>query len=465
MLRISSQFGEKDCGLASRRDFLRVGALGLGGLALPQLFAAEARAKAAGKSVLKDRSVIFLFLCGGASQIETFDPKMNAPAECRSQTGEVRTSLPGITFGASFPKLARLADQLAVVRSYQPGHDDADHARAIKKTFQLNHPMEASLGAMTARIGGSAWSRDGFPHFASLIESEVDSQYREDEERMKKSDSPGRLGAAFAPFTPAGDGQINKDMTLNVPLERLADRRELLHSLDRLSRAADASGAMAALDEYEQRAVDMILGGRVRAAMDLASEDPRTVERYDTSQFLTGHLTKSPSTLGKRLLLARRLCEAGSRFVTVGMAGWDTHGNDKHPGVKDGHNLLGAPLDHAVAAFLEDVRARGLSEKILLVITSEFGRTPKVERRGGGRDHWPGLCPLAFAGGGLRMGQVIGRSTAKAEEPATEPVRMDNLLGTILHTMFDMGEVRVQRGRPRELLALTDNARPIPELF
>jgi uncharacterized protein (DUF1501 family) len=208
----------------------------------------------------------------------------------------------------------------------------------------------------------------------------------------------------------------------------------------------------------------MILGGKVRHALDLANEDPRVVGQYDTTQFITGHLTRTPSTLGKRLLIARRLCEAGAGFVTVGMAGWDTHGNEKHPGVKDGTNVLGGPLDHAVAAFLEDVAARGLSEKILLVITSEFGRTPKVEPKGGGRDHWPGLCPLAFAGGGLKMGQVIGQSTSRAEEPATEPVRMSHLLGTILHAMFDLGEVRVQRGLPRELLTLTDAAQPIREL-
>ncbi len=464
MLSIVSQFGERDCGLTSRRDFLRIGALGLGGLALPALLAGQARASGSGKPFVKDKAVILLFLCGGASQIETFDPKMTAPAECRSQTGEVKTALPGITFGATFPKMARLADRLAVVRSYQP-HDEADHARAIRKVFTVGQPMDASIGAITARIRGSAYSRDGFPNFASLIDTEIDSQYQEDEERMKKSDSPGRLGPAYAPFTPSGDAQINRDMTLNVPLERLGDRRALLRELDRLNRKADTTGAMAALDEYEQRAVDMILGGTVRHALDLANEDPRVVERYDTTKFITGHLKKSPSTLGKRLVLARRLCEAGCRFVTVGMAGWDNHGNGNHPGVKDGAKLLGDPLDHAVSAFLEDVQARGLSEKILLVITSEFGRTPKVAAKGGGRDHWPGLCPLVFAGGGLKVGQVIGQSTGKCEEPATEPVRMNDMVGTILHTMFDMGEVRVQRGLPQELLALTDAAKPIGELI
>jgi uncharacterized protein (DUF1501 family) len=146
------------------------------------------------------------------------------------------------------------------------------------------------------------------------------------------------------------------------------------------------------------------------------------------------------------------------------MAGWDNHGNDKHPGVKKGHEMLGGPLDHAMAAFVEDLEARGLSEKVLLVITSEFGRTPKVQKGGGGRDHWPNLCPLVFAGGGLKMGQVIGESTKDAGEPNCEPVRMHDVLTTILHTMYDLGEARVVRGMPRELLATIDKGRVIPEL-
>lgn len=459
MLRILSQEAKLDCGRVSRRDFLRVGALGLGGLALPSLLAA----KASGKNHVKDKAVVFLFLCGGASQIETFDPKMNAPAGFRSTTGEIKTSLPGVTFGSTFPGMARRANRLAVVRSYQPGHDDADHARAIKKVFTVGHPMQASIGAMSARVRGQMYSPDGVPNFASLIEKEVDSQYVEDEQRMVSSDSPGALGAAYTPFTPRGGG-INRDMTLSVPLERLNERRELLRALDTLNRHADSTGAMAALDEYEQRAVEMILGGKVRAALDLANEDPKLVEAYDTSRFMTGYLTRTPNTLGRRLLMARRLVEAGCAFVTVGMAGWDAHGNDKHPGVKEGMEVLSPPLDRAVSAFLADLEQRGLSEKVLLVITSEFGRTPKVEPRGG-RDHWPALCPLVLAGGGLKMGQVIGKSTAKAEEPDCEPVRMQNLLATIMHTMFDVGEARVQRGMPTELLDLIESAPPIAELM
>jgi uncharacterized protein (DUF1501 family) len=464
MLTLLSNLGQRDCGQTTRRDFLRIGALGLGGLALPSLFAARARANPSTGKLFKDRSIIFLFLCGGASQIETFDPKMDAPEEFRSTVGEIKTTLPGVTFGSPFPKLAKLAHKLAIIRSYQPGHGDADHARAIRKTFQLDNPMEASIGSIAARIRGSMYQPDGMPRYASLIDKEADSQDQEDEQRMTSSDVAGSLGAAFAPFTPRGGTGIKSDMTLNVPLERLNDRRALLEDLDRLNRKVDASGAMAAMDEFGQRAVEMVLGGKVRHALDLKNEDPRVVERYDTSRFTKGWVTKSKCTLGERLLIARRLCEAGCGFVTVGMAGWDQHGNDKHPGVKKGTEQLGAPLDHAVSAFLEDVEQRGLSDKITLVITSEFGRTPRIQKVGGGRDHWPGLCPLVFAGGGLKVGQVVGKSTAKAEEPASEPIRMKDMLATLLHTAYDLGEVRVQRGLPREMLALIDSGRPIPEL-
>src|SRR5688500_13700224 len=307
MLKILSQSARSDCGRASRRDFLRIGALGLGGLALPALFAAKSRAGTssdAAKDVVKDKSVILLFLCGGAPQIETFDPKMSAPLECRSTTGEVKTTIPGVTFGGTFPRLAKLAHKLAVVRSYRPGHEDADHARAIKKFFTVNHPMQASIGAITSRLRGANYLPSGLPAYASLLQDEVDPQYMEDQARMAGSDGPGALGPAYAPFTPSGDGQIRRDMKLNVPLERLTDRRALLKSLDRMNRAADASGAMDALDEYEQRAVDVVLGGRTREALDLANEDPRVVERYDTGHLSNGHLKKQPCTLGQRLLLA-----------------------------------------------------------------------------------------------------------------------------------------------------------------
>jgi uncharacterized protein (DUF1501 family) len=162
--------------------------------------------------------------------------------------------------------------------------------------------------------------------------------------------------------------------------------------------------------------------------------------------------------------MARRLCEAGASFVTVGMAGWDNHGNGNHPGVFEGMHTLGLPLDHAVSAFLDDVKERGLEEKILLVVTGEFGRGPVYENQGG-RPHWPGLCSLMFAGGGLPMGQVIGRSLPTADYPASDPYRLSHMVGTLMHTMFDIGKLRLDTGLARELSQIAQGSEPIRELF
>ncbi len=461
MLSILSQFAEKDCGHTSRRDFLKIGALGLGGLSLPSVLAAKAKAGELG-SAYKGKSVVCLFLCGGSSQIEMFDPKVNIPREYRSTTGAIKTSMPGIKFGGTLPKLATQAHRMAMVRSYSP-HQINDHATAIKEVLTAGHPYEAGMGAMTSKIRGANFLPSGMPNFSTLIEKEVDPQYQEDEARMRRGNEPGQLGPAFAPFSPSGGGQINDDMKLNLSLERLEDRMALREAMDKLDRQVDSSTAVEALDEYQQRAVDMILGGKVRKALDLSNEDPKVVAKYDTSDMQTGYLKTRPSTLGKRMLLARRLCEAGCGFVTVGSAGWDNHGNDKHPGVKEGMERLCPPFDHAVTAFLQDIHERGLEDDILLVVTSEFGRTPRISDNGG-REHWPALCNLAFAGGGLNMGQVVGESTANGGEPNSEAYGMPDMFGTIIHTMFDVGQVRLQSGIPRELMSFIEEAYPIPDL-
>lgn len=461
MLTISSGNAQATCDGASRRDFLRIGSLGLAGLSLPWLLARQAAANPAGESYLRDRSVVLLFLCGGPSQFETFDPNMTAPEPWCSLTGEVPTAIPGVTFGATFPKLAARAKRLAIVRSYAP-HGIADHAMAIKHVLLAGDPLKtgSSMGSMAARLMGSNHPGTGMPRYATLIESEIDSQYREDETRMRIGSQPGLLGPTCAPFESGSGGEAAADMRLNVPLERLEDRRELLGSLDRLKKDADARGGLASADRFKEQAVDVILGGKARDALDLTKEDPRVVERYDTSRWQTGWLTKRKSTIGKQLLVARRLVDAGCGFVTVGSAGWDNHGNDKHPGVVAGMHNLGTPLDHAVSVFLDDLEERGLADKILLVITGEFGRTPKIQGKGG-RDHWPGLCPLVFAGGGLKMGQVVGRSNRQCDAPATNPYALEHLFGTIMHTLFDAGKLRLAAGAPPELARLIDATKPI----
>jgi len=470
MLTVTSSGSDRDCSGLSRRDFLRVGAIGLGGLALPDWLRLRATGAARGVDFVRDKSVVLLFLGGGASHIETFNPNMQSPAPYSSVTGELSTTLPGVTFGGTFPGLAQRAKQLAVVRSFQ--HPIADHVAAIiymlsGATRQKTDGRGFSIGSAFARLRGANHPESGLPTYALLTAPETDSQFRAERSRVESGSNPGSLGASYSPFDPTG-GRSLDNMKLRLPLERLSDRRQLRAALDALRRDVDGSGTMASLDRFEQQAVDLVTRG-ASDAFDLSREDPRLIERYDTSEFRVGNLAERPQqmracTLGKQLLMARRLCEAGCGFVTVQSAGWDNHADGNNPNMFDGMNMLGPPLDKAVSAFLDDVAERGLSEKILLVITGDFGRTPRLNKRGG-RDHWSNLCTLALAGGGLRMGQVIGQSAKQNDIPATEPIRPEHLTSTLLHTLFDVGRMRLVPSLPMELTRLAQDHAPIRELL
>jgi hypothetical protein len=279
---------------------------------------------------------------------------------------------------------------------------------------------------------------------------------------MLSADSPASLGPAYAPFRPEGKGELNQSLQLKLPQDRLDNRRTLRESFDRLRRDTDARGLMAGLDRFEQQAFDLILG-EGRRAFDLSSEDPALVARYDTGHFSTGFKKFRPSALGRQLLLARRLCERGCGFVTIQNPGWDMHADGNNPGIERGMEMLGRPVDHAVSVFLDDLAERGMADDVLLVITGDFGRTPRVNKAGG-RDHWPQLSTLAFAGGGLKMGQAVGRSTAKGEAPASAPISLDHLLSTVMHSLFDLSQLRLQAGVPREISRALEAAPPIPEL-
>jgi hypothetical protein len=447
-----------------RRAFLRIGSLALGGLTLPNLLAAES------KRLRTDRSVIFLFLHGGPSQTETFDPKMSAPAEVRSATGEVATKLPGVTFGGTFPKLAALADRVAVVRSFVTGDGNHDLKPVVgKDTFGAN------LGSVFSRIAGANHPASGLPTNVLLLPRAVDPKAQPGTMNFGKFNATGGFGSAFAPFDPSSGGQLQKDMKLTIPATRLEDRRELLAQLDRVKWSLSERQLVEGMDRTRGQAFDTILGG-VGEAFDLSKEDPKTVERYDTAPLARpenidrkwknyNNYVDNASSLGKLLLLGRRLCEHGCGFVTITTNFvWDMHSDVNNAGVAEGMRYMGQPLDHAVSAFLEDVVSRSLSDKILLVVCGEMGRTPKINKNGG-RDHWGNLAPLLLAGGGLNLGQVIGQSNRQAGEPATEPVRIRNLVATVLHTLFDVGELRVVPGAPREVTQTMAAWEPIPGLL
>ncbi|MEX2214139.1 MAG: DUF1501 domain-containing protein [Phycisphaeraceae bacterium] len=431
-----SIFGKRrflDCDGVTRRQFMHVGALGFGALSLSQLLAARTAAAAQGADV-NDTSVVWLWLSGGPTHVETFDPKMTAPSEYHSTTGECKTPIKGITVGGTLPKIASVVDKMALVRSFHhknSGHGGGTHWLMTgydnRTADNGGVPNRPSMGSILSRIRGSNHPVTGMPTYIGM--------------NRIQADGPAFLGAPYAPFSPTGSAKNN--MTLGVDMDRLADRKQMLSAFDHLKREADATGQLEGVDGFQQQAFE-VLTGAASKAFDLKHEDPKLVARYGKG-------------LGEQMLLARRLCETGAGFVTISYGGWDMHGN-----IANAMKSRSPQIDQAVSAFVEDVYNRSLTKKILLVITGEFGRTPKVNKNGG-RDHWAPLSTLALSGGGLKMGQTIGQSAAKVDVPADRPVSPQDLMATVFHVM---GIPRDQQfkdnfGRPVYML---DKGKPIEEL-
>ena len=433
MFELRYSRGKQNCQGSSRRDFLRVGALGMGSLTLSDMLRSRAQAATTGQSV-KDKSVVWLWLGGGPTHVETFDPKMTAPAEYRSVTGEVKTNLPGVTLGGNFQKMAAVADKMAFVRSFahtNSGHSGGTHYvmtgydnRLADNGGVADRP---GVGSVVARVRGTNHPETGIPTYIRL-----GGIY---------ADGPAFLGTAFAPFDPAGEARRN--MALAVQEPRLDSRRQLLKGIDNLRREADRSGLVKGLDSFDEQAFNIILS-RSPQAFDLKYEDPRVVDRYGKG-------------LGQQMLQARRLCEAGCGFVTVSFGGWDMHST-----IKASMDNLGPQVDQAVAAFVEDLALRGMSDDVLLVVSGEFGRTPKINGSGG-RDHWAPLSTLALAGGGLKMGQVIGESAEKVDVPKTTAITPQDLMATVFHVLGIDRRIQFtnQAGRPTYMV---ENGKPIREL-
>lgn len=455
---------DRRCG---RREFLRIGGLTLGGLSLTDLLAAPAAAAEQGRLVT-DKSVIFLFLHGGPSQFETFDPKMSAPAEVRSATGELATCIPGLTFGGTFPRLAALADKLTIVRSFATGDGNHDIKPIVSRDS-----LGANLGSIYSRVGGANRAATGIPANVALYPQAVDAESLPAVKSFGDFEATGTLGKAVAPFVPSGKGEMQQAMRLALPLARLDDRRSILSQMDRVRWQADA-GLLDGLDRLREQAYRVILGS-VADAFDVSKEDAATLARYDTSTLIRPETISRrwnnhrnyrdhSQTLGKLLLLARRLCEAGCGFVTVTTSFvWDMHADVNNADVVEGMGYMGVPLDYALAALIEDLEARGLDDRVLVVVCGEMGRTPRLNARGG-RDHWGNLAPLLLYGGGLPKGHVIGQSTRNGGEPLSDRVTIKNLLGTVLQTLLNTAEVRITRGVPSEIDRLLADAEPIAGL-
>jgi uncharacterized protein (DUF1501 family) len=470
-------------GHQSRRDFLQIGSLALGSLSLPGLFEAQARA-AALKRFVKDKSVVLLFLQGGPPQQDTFDPKPDALQEIRSVGGEIKTSIPGLLFGGHFPKMAALADRMAVVHSFASGN--GGHEGGYDAILQAGNAAKAVAGSLYARAVGSINSRTGVPTNTLILPEAIDPTLKLGNpsgaftfnQTMKYFATAGSLGADCVPFSPAGGSDFLKNLTLNLPADRFDDRKLLLAQIDQFKRRLDTTRDLEGMTGFQQQAVDVLLKG-ISKAFDLNQEDAKTVGKYDTSKLLDlkeihkggknfqPNFSRTTNLLGKQMLLARRLCEAGCGFVTVVDSCWDFHDDGNNPPAAIGMPILAPQADHAVAAFLEDVDQRGLSDQILLIITGEMGRSPgkKGGKNGGGTGHWGNLTPLVLAGGGLKMGQVIGKSDAKGGVPVTERYLPDNLLATVFHTLFDVGEARIAPELPKTVLSAIVDGKPIRELI
>jgi uncharacterized protein (DUF1501 family) len=385
------------CDGFSRRNFLKIGAFGAG-LTLTDVLRAQA---AGGKPVPKapGKAAVMIYLPGGPSHIDTFDPKPDAPAEVRGEFHAIQTKIPGVQLSEHFTRLAAMADKLAVVRSVIATEEHSDSyvmtgypERVNAAAAQGQHP---SFGSVLSKLRGGTSS--DIPPFVSL-------------RGMSMGTEPGFLGIAHRPFTPDGPGLANLKLANGVNQAQLDDRKSLLARFDDTRRDADASGAMAGMDAFAQRAFDMVAGGAVRKALDLNNEDPRTRDRYKgVEHFLT----------------ARRLIEAGVGCVTLSYGGWDTHGSNFIQLRQQNPNL-----DRGIANLIQDLHDRGMGDDVVTVVWGEFGRTPKVNGSAG-RDHWAPVMSALVAGGGLKMGQAVGTSSTRGEYPKERPVKVPELLATL----------------------------------
>ena len=437
----------------ARRHLLKVGLLGTHSLALSNVL--RARSHAGEKKHAKNTSVVWLWLQGGAPHIETFDPKMDATSDYRSMVGSLSTSIPGVEWGGQLPKLSALADQMSVVRSFHhtnPDHLGASHyvLTAMDAPIGASRQLSPSYGSIAAKVRGPSHPATGVPTFVRVSRT-VSFDF----------DQPLWLGVEHAPFDASGPAHSN--LSLSLDAGRLNDRQRLRKQLDTLQRTVDQTGVMDGMDAFEQQAIDLVLS-RSKEAFDISQEEASLQTRYGPG-------------LGAQLLAARRLCEAGCGFVMLNYGwaptpsqtpfAWDMHlgpSQPKAPSMKSQLEAIFPMFDHAIATFLEDIRDRGQQENILLVVTGDFGRTPKINTYGG-RDHWPGLCTLALAGGGLRHGQVVGTSSAKAEYPLSNPYEPKDLMATLFHVLGIDPRLQSRDFAGRPNYYLPTGARPITELI
>jgi Protein of unknown function (DUF1501) len=409
------------CDGLTRRNFLTVGTLSLGGLSLAELL--KQRAQGAVAATAPSKSVIMVYLPGGPSHIDLYDMKPDAPVEIRGEFKPIRTKVPGIDLCELMPLQTRIADKLSIIRGFQTG---GNHESQTLTTGFRPRAHRPAFGSVVSRLRPN--QGPGLPPYVTLIQ----------ESNLPFGQDPEYLGPGHKPFSLRGQGMADLTLGRAMTLDRLEDRAELRHRFDTMRRDLDVRGELAGMDDFTARALAMVTSSKTREAFDLTREPLRVREKYGSS----------PGTL--QFLLARRLVEAGVRVVTLcggwandgrgdsssNITNWDTH--------EDNFNRLRvqAPqLDRALYALIDDLCQRGLAEDVVVVACGEMGRSPRVGRSndGGnasatGRDHWPTGFALV-AGGGLRMGQVVGATDRRGERARGTPFTPQNLLATLYHVL------------------------------
>ena len=416
----------------SRRGFLSVGMLAGAGLTLPQLLAAK---KA--QAELKDyqnfegtaKSVIHIYLPGGMAHQESWDPKPYAPIEYRGEMRQVKTKLDGVLFGETLAKTAQVADKLTVIRSMT--HGEAAHERGTHNMFTGYRPSPAlqypSIGSVISHEYGS---RNSLPPYVCI--PNMPNQYA----------GSGYLSSAFAPFSlgsdPASSGFKVRDLNLPSGIDdsRFANRRSALEAVNEHFRSRETSDQINAMDSFYESAYSLISSPQAREAFDLEKEDAKLRDQYGRNQ------------AGARMLLARRLVEAGVRLVNLTYGGWDMHNS-----ITTAFKRTMPPFDQAFARLLTDLDERGLLDETIVMVSSEFGRTPKINKNSG-RDHWPKGFSVVLAGGGVKRGYVYGKSDATATEPEENATGPENLFTTVYHALGIVAdkELMAPGDRPIEIV-------------
>lgn len=461
-------------GPVTRREFLSAGALGLGGLCLPDLYRCREASAASGRSLDEETAVIFVWLPGGPPHMDMYDMKPNASIDYRGAFHPIRTNVPGMDVCELMPRHAAIADKYNIIRSV--AHQFADHGGGHKRMMTGRVPATPVDTVNDAPATGSIVAkyregRDyGIPNYVSMNPggrtNDVFAQ------------GAAYLGQSYMPFNVEGDPSLPTFSVPNIApsdavIARVNDRMSLLKGLDRIDRNIDGMRMVESMDRFQERAVGMLTSDRAKKAFDLSLESPQVRDRYGRHCW------------GQRALMARRLVEAGVSFVTVimenpyqsgvqflkqGVYNWDSHAVNCH--IWDDLKVRLPIYDQAVTALIEDVYQRGLDRRTLILVTGEFGRTPRLENSVGsqtgvmqpGRDHWPQAMSFIMSGGGMRTGQIIGSTNSKGEHPADRPLTPNDLWATVYrHLGIDFTEsFPDRRGRPMPILPFGE---PISELL